>query len=69
MAEKKSAKDITAILLEGRDLDKALQAAVRKDLLRHVAEGVPAVVWEDGQVVEIPPEKIPERLSPASRTE
>ena len=68
MAEKKT-KDITAILLEGRDLDKALQAAVRKDLLRHVADGVPAVVWEDGQVVEIPPEKIPERLSQASRAE
>lgn len=69
MVAKKSPKDITAILLGGCDLDKALQAAVRKDLLRHVAEGVPAVVWENGQVVEIPPEKIPERLSPTSRAD
>lgn len=68
MEENKN-KNITAILMEGNGLDEALQAAVRRDLLRHVAEGVSAVVWEDGRIVEIPPDKITEQLSATNRTE
>jgi hypothetical protein len=36
------------------DAEKALKKAVKKALARHAAAGVPAVVWRNGKVVELP---------------
>lgn len=43
---------------ENRRLLKLLNAAVREAVLKHKQAGVPIVVWENGQVVCIPPEEI-----------
>jgi hypothetical protein len=55
--EEKS-RDITAILADERAVGEALRRAVRRDILRHKAEGLPIAVWEDGRVKWIAPQDI-----------
>ena len=50
--------DIPEILKDRARVQKALEGAVQKALRMHKLMGVPAVVWEDGKVVKIPPEEI-----------
>jgi hypothetical protein len=50
--------NIPELLKDRTRLNKALHDAVQKALRLHKAMGVPIVVWEDGKVVEIPPEEI-----------
>lgn len=50
--------NIPEILKDRARLQRALEGAVQKALRMHKLMGVPAVVWEDGKVVEIPPEEI-----------
>ena len=42
----------------GKDVEKALQRAVRQALLMHKRIGNPIAIWKDGRVVIIPPEEI-----------
>ncbi len=42
----------------GKDVEKALQRAVRQALLMHKRIGNPIAIWRDGRVVIIPPEEI-----------
>jgi hypothetical protein len=46
------------MMLDGTEIDEALQRAVREALLRHKKLGNSIAVWEDGKVVIIPPEDI-----------
>jgi len=39
---------------------EALRAGVAEAFRRHVRDGLPIAVWQDGKVVWIPPEDIPE---------
>lgn len=50
--------NIPEILKDRARVQKALRDGVQKALRMHKLMGVPAVVWEDGKVVEIPPEEI-----------
>lgn len=38
--------------------EKALKEAVAEALVDHKVKGIPIVVWRDGKVVEIPPDRI-----------
>ena len=51
--------DIGALFREGARIDRALHRAAREAFLRHKKLGFPIVVWDDGKVVWIPPERIP----------
>jgi hypothetical protein len=42
-----------------RLMNEAMARAVRRALLQHKRAGNPIAVWQDGQVVWIPPEEIP----------
>jgi len=42
----------------GKDVERALQRAVRHALLMHKRIGNPIAIWRDGRVVIIPPEEI-----------
>ena len=53
-------RTITEIFSDGVEIDLALKRAVWKALLLHKKLGHPIVVWRDGQVVEIPPDEIPD---------
>jgi hypothetical protein len=50
--------NIPEILKDRARVQKALREGVQKALRMHKLSRVPAVVWEDGKVVEIPPEEI-----------
>lgn len=50
--------DVDQICLDGREIDEAVERAGREVRLPHKQMGVAIVVWQDGQVVEIPPEEI-----------
>jgi len=60
--------DIGEILADTERVTEAVRQAGREARLRHKQAGVPIVVWQDGKVVEIPPEEIvvdlPEAGSP-----
>ena len=43
---------------EGTELDQALEQAAREAYLLHKRLGRPVIAWENGQIVEIPPEQI-----------
>ena len=59
MAEKaEGAKDIAKIFEEGSEIDGSLRLGVRDALIMHKKLGFPIVVWEDDQIVWVPPEAI-----------
>jgi hypothetical protein len=51
---------ILELFLDGREIDAALKRGIRAALLRHKKLGNSIVVVRDGQVVELPPEEIPD---------
>jgi hypothetical protein len=53
-------RDLDAIFADGPRIEAALTKAVREAILRHKRLGESIAVWQDGRVVEIPPEQIPE---------
>ncbi len=50
--------DIDKLFEEGIEIDRAIQRAVRQAILEHKQAGNPIAVWQDGEVVWIPPEEI-----------
>lgn len=52
--------DITKEFLEGTAIDEALERAARRARREHKRAGHPIVVWENGEVVLVPPEEIPD---------
>ena len=51
-------KDIAAIFRDGVLIDRAIEAAARKALLRHKQLGQPVPVWRDGKTVFVAPEEL-----------
>lgn len=54
----KAPVDIQALFADGKAIDAALAEAVRNAMIMHKRMGYPAVSWQDGRVVLIPPEEI-----------
>ena len=52
-------KTIEELFEDGTEIDAALVRGVREALIRHKKLGESIVVWEDGKVVVLPPDKIP----------
>ena len=50
--------DITAILRDRTQVDRAIERAVREARLMHKKLGNPIAEWRDGRVVIVPPEEI-----------
>jgi hypothetical protein len=55
-------KTIEERLQDGEAIDRAMCEGVRAALLRHQKLGQPIVIYRDGKVVIVPPEKIGEEL-------
>lgn len=54
----RSSKDIAAIVRDGTAIDRAIETARRRVMQRHRQLGLPLAIWQQGRVVEIPPESI-----------
>jgi hypothetical protein len=50
---------ITELFEDGTAIHRAVRQAGLDALARHRREGRPAVVWQDGKVVWLPPDQIP----------
>jgi hypothetical protein len=50
--------NVPEIMKDRPRVQKALRDAVQKAIRIHKLMGVPIIVWQDGKVVEIPPEEI-----------
>lgn len=59
MAETEQQRDIARIFAEGRLIDQAIAASVKKALQEHKRAGNPIAVWQNGGVVWVEPEFIP----------
>ena len=61
-------RTVKELFEDGRAIDEALKEGARDARRLHIAFGNPMATWQDGQVVEIPPEEIvvdlPEAGSP-----
>jgi hypothetical protein len=53
-------KDIGQIFRDGKAIDEALQQAYREAVRLHRMHGVPMVFWENGKIVEIPADQLPD---------
>lgn len=51
--------DIGRVFEDGVAIDAALAAAAQSAVREALLRGRPVVVWQDGQVVELPAEQIP----------
>ena len=52
---KRTSEEIGRIIRDGTALDRAMVRTHRAVILRHRQDGVPLVLWRDGQVVEVDP--------------
>src|SRR5574341_526431 len=52
---RRTRKDPSSILRNGRAIDLAFERAGYDVVRRHRQLGVPLVIWQDGRVVEVPP--------------
>ena len=58
--EKAERKDIGQIFREGTAIEEALERAYRRAVKQHRQNGVPMVFWENGKVVEVPADQLPD---------
>ena len=60
-------RTILELMTHGREIDEAIQRAVREAVASHKRLGNPIAIERDGKAVEIPPEEIPAEWPSRSR--
>jgi membrane protease subunit (stomatin/prohibitin family) len=58
----KNDSDCPDYTVETKRIIRSMQEGVREAMKLHIAYGVPMVIWEDGKIVDVPPEKLSEIL-------
>jgi hypothetical protein len=53
-------KDIGQIFREGTAIEEALERAYRRAVKQHRQNGVPMVFWENGKIIEVPADQLPD---------
>ena len=59
----KEPRDIDAIFAEGTEIDRALEKAERRAILKHKRAGLPIPMWVDGKVQWVDPNLLSSRAS------
>ena len=54
----RSTGEVAAILRDGTGIDHAIERFGYAVVRRHRQLGIPLVIWQDGHVVELPPETV-----------
>ncbi|MGA3072413.1 MAG: hypothetical protein ABSG56_01850 [Bryobacteraceae bacterium] len=58
--EKTEKKDIGQIFREGTAIEEALERAYRRTVKEHKQRGFPMVFWENGKIIEVPADQLPD---------
>ncbi|HUD98899.1 MAG TPA: hypothetical protein VMR62_04955 [Bryobacteraceae bacterium] len=58
--EQSEEKDIDQIFRDGTAIEEAVERAYRRAVKQHRQNGVPMVFWENGKIVEIPADQLPD---------
>jgi hypothetical protein len=58
--EKSEKKDIGQIFRDGTAIEEALERAYRRAVRQHRQNGVPMVFWENGKIIEVPADQLPD---------
>jgi hypothetical protein len=69
LMEIREPKDISAILLDDKLVEEALNAAVCDAVQLRKEKGLPLVVWRDGKTMWITPEEAERNLAASGKTE
>jgi len=59
-AGKSESKDIGQIFREGTAIEEALERAYRRAVKQHRQNGVAMVFWENGKIIEVPADQLPD---------
>ena len=59
-SEKSEKKDLGQIFREGTAIDEAVDRAYRRAVKQHRQNGVPMVFWENGKIIEVPADQLPD---------
>jgi hypothetical protein len=58
--EKSETKDIGQIFRDGTAIEEAVERAYRRAVRQHRQNGVPMIFWENGKIVEVPADQLPD---------
>ena len=64
----REARDIDAIFAEGTKIDRALEEAERRAILKHQRAGLPMPMWVDGKVKWVNPSPLLSKTSRKTRS-
>jgi hypothetical protein len=53
-------KDLDQIFRDGKAIQEAVGRAYRKAVRQHRQNGVPMVFWENGKIIEVPADQLPD---------
>ena len=51
-----AARNIKELMIDGTEIDKAVEAGAREAIRIHKLAGLPLVVWRNGRVEKVPPD-------------
>ena len=58
--EKPERKDLDQVFRDGTAIEEAVERAYRRAVRQHRQNGVPMVFWENGKVIEVPADQLPD---------
>ena len=53
-------KDLDQVFVDGKAIEEALDRAYRNAVRYHKQNGVPMVFWENGKIIKVPADQLPD---------
>ena len=58
--EKPERKNLDQVFRDGTAIEEAVERAYRRAVRQHRQNGVPMVFWENGKIIEVPADQLPD---------